>query len=615
MQELVFDVEANGFLEEATRLWLLSIGDPVAHTLDTYADQPGFKPISEGIERLQKADVIVGHKALTYDIPVINKIYGEGTLNPRKVKDTLVMSRLAFPDAQEHSIDAWGRKFGLPKIEWTKGFDRWDPEMVPYVERDTRIAGRVYALVKPLMAGWGESVQLEHDVAAIIHRQEMNGFGFDVEKAQELEAELRQEQSEIERRLQEIFPPWFVAVEEKVSKRDRRQKVVYEDGGVNALYVAEFTEGIKHTKISLQLFNPGSRQQVAERLIRKYGWKPKHYTPSGEVQVDETVLADLDYPEAAELTRFMRVKKQLGMLADGENAWLKLVKNGRIYGAVNTNGAVTGRMSHFKPNVAQADKKDLRMRAVWIPRKGWVLVGCDAEGLELRMMGHYLAPFDGGAFIKSLLEGDKKLGTDPHSVNQRLVELAKRDDAKTFIYALIYGAGDEKLGKIIVSSWFEAGQPLPKSYKGLKLRGIGKAARSRVLEGVKGFKGLVEAVRFKAKNPGYLIGLDGRRIPVRSQHSALNTLFQSGGAIVMKKALVLFDQVMATWDHRFFGGPAQWAYCANVHDEVQTECAPEIAEAIGILFARCITDAGIALGVRCPLAGDYAIGTNWKETH
>lgn len=595
MKTLIADVETDNFLDLMTRVWTIQLGDADGDDVTVYADQPGYPPLTEAIERMAAADRVVFHNGVKFDWFVIERFW-PGALPLAKVWDTLVVGRLINPEERQQSLEAHGERLGILKGKYSGDFSRFDQELVDYARQDIVVTRAVYREQSPKLGDWGESVQLEHDVAHVIALQELNGFLLDLPAAQKLEAELRQEMATIEHELQEIFPPIYVA---KDKEPFEPKKDLARIG-----YVA----GAPLTKVELQLFNPGSAMQIAARLKRKYKWKPRSFTPSGAPKMDEEVLSALPYPEAKALVRYMRVQKMLGQLADGDNGWLKLVgKDGRIHGAVNSNGAVTGRMTHFKPNTANIDKEP-RMRSLWIPRPGWSLVGVDAEGLEARMLGHYLHRYDGGAFSKRVVDGKKEDGTDVHTANLRALEhlgMVSRDGAKTFLYALMYGAGDPKLGKTIKDDARAHGKPEPR----LNNKELGRRARAAIAKSMVGIDKLTDAVRKAAKVRGWVRGLDGRKIFIRSEHSALNTLLQGGGAIVMKKALRLFHRDMRHLNPILFG------YCANVHDEVQIEADPSIADTIGVTMAARIKEAGLMLGVRCPLAGAYQIGANWKETH
>lgn len=529
MQVLVSDLETDGLLDSLTRIWVLGIKE-LDGERRAYADQPGYPSLSEGIERLKAADRIIFHNGMKFDYPVLQKFYGKDVLDRRKIFDTLVVSRLLDPESKKHSLDDWGKEMGNFKGSHND-FSRFSKSMVDYCLQDLEVTEAVYKHVVAKIDGWGYSVELEHEVAYILGLQEINGFGFDVDAAEKLLSELLAEKDDLEKKLQDVFPPMYVSDKETTPKKTMHYKEVLR---------GDTTEGCTYTKVKLQIFNPGSRIQIANRLKRKYGWKPRKFTPGGAPEVNESIMKELPWEEAQAAAAYLRLGKMVGMLSapkkpNGKGGgWLTHVRDGRIHGAVNSNGAVTGRMTHFAPNVAQADT-DKRMRSLWLPRKGWDLVGCDAEGIELRMLGHYLWRYDGGAFAKSVVEGDKDKGTDAHTINQKIAGLYSRNNAKRLIYAMIYGAGDAKLGRIIIEDAQEAGKSPPKQSPSA----LGKDVREKLETGIVGLKQLKKVIVAKAKSQGWIKGLDGRKVSIRSTHSALNTLLQSGGAIVMKEALVL----------------------------------------------------------------------------
>jgi DNA polymerase-1 len=367
-------------------------------------------------------------------------------------------------------------------------------------------------------------------------------------------------------------------------------------------------------KVKLTEFNPGSRDHIATWLQRGFGWEPMEFTKDGKPKCDETTLNDLPWPEAKVLVQYLTVAKRLGQLYEGDESWFKHEHNGRIHGGVNTNGAVTGRMTHAGPNMAQVPACSAlygkECRALFTASPGMVLVGIDADALELRDLAGYMAKFDGGEYIRTVLEGKKEDGTDMHSVNCRALGMQPkekqwdgrpgREVAKTWFYAFIYGAGDEKLGFI------RTGQKGPEAVR------AGKKARKAFLTGLPALGKLVEQVKKVSQERGYLLGLDGRRLNVRGQHSALNTLLQSAGAVQMKIALTILDR-----DLQAAGlvPGVDYEFVANVHDEWQIECKPELGEKIGELGKAAIRKAGEQLGFRCPLDGAYSVGRTWADTH
>ncbi len=449
-----------------------------------------------------------------------------------------------------------------------------------------------------------ESVWLEQDVQRILVRQMQYGFKYNVEKAHALVAELQKEKLELEERLHETFKPFY--------KRDGGKSFVPKRDNAKMGYTA----GAPMTKVKLTDFNPGSRDHIADRLIKLYGWEPEEFTPAGKPKVDETTLGKLEFAEARLCAEYFTVNKKLGQIAEGAQAQLNNVReDGRIHGYVNHNGAVTGRMTHSSPNVAQTDK-DARIRALYEAAEGMVLVGCDADSLELRCLAHRLAIYDKGEYVDVILKGSKEDGTDMHTRNQKATGLNVRNNAKTLFYAWAYGAGDLKLGTVVYSDWPEEKRDrFNARYKGearkRKLIMIGARVRDQLVSGINGMDRLIKKVKDKAKNPGFLRGLDGRRVVLRSQHAALNTLLQGDGALVMKKALVILDGEL----HKTLQPGVDYEFVANVHDEWQIEVRECHAKYVGMEAADAIRKAGEAFGFRCPLAGDYDIGTNWSETH
>jgi DNA polymerase-1 len=588
VKTVLFDIESNGLLDTITTVHTLQIGDADGTDAVVYTDnRPGFPSIADGLARLAAADRVVGHHLLGYDFPVMERFY-PGALKRWQIYDTLVATRLLDPEERTNTLASWGDRLGVAKGEFKGPWDVLTDEMIDYARQDIVVTRALYQHVEPQLRDWGHSLDLEHEVAWAIHLQEQNGFTLDVAAAQKLDAELRGAMADLEAQLRQSFPPIaHVSIAKATNKK------------------VGIVKGQPRTK--WEHFEPGSRHHIARRL-QALGWRPKDFNKDSTPVVDEKILAEMPWPEAQLLLKYLRTQKLLGQLSDGKGGWLKMVRpDGRIHGRVNPNGACTGRMSHMSPNVAQADK-DPRMRALWLPRDGWVLVGCDADGLEARMLGHYLARYDGGAFVKTLLDGRKEDGSDIHSRNRDAVRAAgfavDRDGAKTLLYALMYGAGDWKLAATVKDNLRATGQRLPK----IPHKEMGLLVRRALAKSMTGIDKLIDAVKAAAKERGYLIGLDGRHLNVRSDHAALNTLLQGAGAVVMKRALVEF---MRLWGERqqLFG------LCANVHDEVQIECVPEMAETFGDEFASCIRSAGEYYKLRCPLSGAYQVGSNWAETH
>ena len=529
---------------------------------------------------LKDATLIAAHNGISFDFPILNKLW-KTKIGLKQAYDTLVVSRLLEPTRDGgHSLDAWGKTLGVAKLDYKATWqwmmnkrEEYEGECfdVPhgvllefYCKRDVAVLSNLFINLSSAVVDKGfsdTSITLEHQVAAIINKQEKNGFKLDTIHATCLLAELKGKMSAINDRMQEQWPPYEV---ERISEKTG-----------------------KTLKPELVVFNPASRQQVADKLIG-LGWKPTKKTEKGSVIVDESTLQGLKWPEAQMIAEYFMLQKRIAQI----ESWLEVVgKDGRVHGRVITNGAVTGRMTHMKPNMAQIPNSGSpygpECRQCWTVEEGNVLVGCDASGLELRMLAHYMKDED---YVKTVTEGSSKDGTDVHTVNQKAASLQTRDQAKTFIYAFLYGAGPSKIGSIVGGS-AKDGEKLIASF----------------LKGTPALKRLRDKVSVYASK-GYVPGLDGRKIWVRSEHAALNSLLQGAGAVVMKKALVIFNDKIksASWNVQLV---------ANVHDEIQFECSPEIAEEAGKACVQSIREAGIAYNLRCPLDGEYKIGANWRMTH
>jgi DNA polymerase I-like protein with 3'-5' exonuclease and polymerase domains len=520
------------------------------------------------------------HNGISFDAPVLNRLW-KTKIRLNQVYDTLIVSRLLDPSRENgHSLEAWGQTLGFHKIDyakvWTWLMDRpqaYSGEcfdlphyglLDDYCVRDVEVTAKLYLkLVNDFNEKQFslESLELEHSVAAIIAQQERNGFKLDQIYATCLLTDIKSKVAGIYERMQQRWPP--VTVERFSDKTGKR------------------------LKDSVVTFNPGSRQQIGERL-KELGWKPKEFTETGIPKIDETVLAGIKIPEAQVIAEYLMLNKRISQI----ESWMEAVgKDGRVHGKVITNGAVTGRMTHSSPNMAQIPNAGSiygpECRECWTVEEGNVLVGCDASGLELRMLAHYMKDND---YVRTVTEGSSKLGTDVHTVNQRAAGLATRDNAKTFIYAFLYGAGDAKIGSIVGGT-----------------AKVGKELKSKFLRQTPSLARLIERVGKQAAK-GWVPGLDGRRIWVRSEHAALNSLLQGAGAIVMKKALVIFDN-----KRKANNWPVK--YVANVHDEFQMECPKESADIVGSAARMSIIEAGEHYKLRCPLDGEYKIGVNWRQTH
>lgn len=609
-EALIWDVESNGLLQEATKLHTIQCGTAEGEDVTVYCDAlPGYPSIAEGLKRLSAADKLIGQNVVNFDLPLLEKLH-PGTVRLEQMIDTLLLARLMDPTERLNSLAAWGERLGVRKGDYEGPWDVCTQAMLDYAAQDVITTRALWNHTKHVME-WSEKlIDVEHKFAWVIHRMEQNGFTLNVQAAQALDAELRGDLATIERDLQAAFPP-LERTETFTPKANNKAR--------------GYVKGVPFIKRRLEPFNPASRHHVAERL-KLLGWSPKEFTPDGHPKVDETTLNTLPWPQARLMVRYFTVLKALGQLSDGKQGWLKLVRStGRVHGRVNTIGCAPGRCAHNSPNMAQVSKKDRRMREVWIPRSGWRLVGVDGEGLQARALAHYLHRFDGGAFAKRVHEGSKKDRTDVHSAN--LAELSRarvilvpldaaadvwdkgRDGSKRCLYACWFGARDRKLGWTAKDGAKNAGLPVPK----VPDTELGKLARVALNRAITGFDKLSDQIQRTAKERGYLISPLGRHVPIRSPHSALVFLMQAVESDTMKTAAVLFHFEVAP--ARGWVEGRDFAYCAHVHDEAELECRPEIADELGQAYADCITEAGVRLGLRCPLAGSPHVGDSWSAVH
>jgi DNA polymerase I len=466
------------------------------------------------------------------------------------------MSRLLNPVLENgHSLRAWGHRLGNYKDDF-KGFDDGlNEEMVRYCKQDVEVTALLYKRLSRDLLEWGYSSDLEHQVAIEVKKQEENGFKLDVKKAIFLLADWKKRLAELEEELQTVFTPLTIErVSEKTGKR---------------------------LKDKIEVFNPGSRKQIAERLSA-LGWKPKKHTEKGTVIVDEGTLQTIDIPQAKLIAEYLLLQKRLAQV----ESWIDHADHiDRVHCKVITNGAVTGRMTHSKPNLAQVPRVGnpfgKECRECWTVEDGNVLVGIDASGIELRLLAHFMRDED---YINEILSGDI------HTKNMIAAGLTNRDQSKTFIYAFLYGAGAAKIGQIVGGGERE-----------------GKKLIDSFLKNTPALQKLREKVSRLAQR-GWLPGLDGRRLIVRSQHAALNTLLQGSAAVVMKEALIGLTNKMK--ESTIIG-----SFVANVHDEWQIETTKEFAGSVGEAGIQAIQQAGLTFRLRCPLDGEYKTGTNWAATH
>ena len=459
-----------------------------------------------------------------------------------------------------HSLKAWGQRLGDQKIEFNyEDFDSGlTQEMQDYCIQDVKLTRTLYRHLLQGFKEWRDSSQsilLEHDIAVICKRQEDNGFKLDVSNAETLRAELSDRMGIIEDEVQSVFPP---ITEERWSEKTG-----------------------KRLKDKVTIFNLASRKQISERLMT-LGWKPTKHTEKGQPIVDEGTLKGIDIPEAQLIAEYLMLQKRVGLI----DSWLKHVdkSDNRVHGGIITNGAVTGRMTHRNPNLGQVPSVNspygAECRKLFTVDDGNVLVGTDLAGIELRCLAHYMQDDE---WTEELLNGD---------IHQKNADAAgiTRPQAKTLIYATLYGAGPRKVGSIVGGGAKEGNEILFRFYSNTP-------ALSELMQKVS-----------KVAKKGYVPGLDGRRILVRYDHAALNSLLQGCGAIIAKQWCVEAHKQLQ--QKRI---PVKQV--AFVHDEIQIETAERYGEDVAQIMCDAASQAGITLGFRCPVDAESKIGKNWFDTH
>lgn len=581
---LIFDIETNGLLKDVTVLHCMCVYDTEKekmHRFDPSNVEDGVKMLQDTITQGGK---LCGQNVIDFDIPVLEKLYPHlfhiSYEQQKQVVDTLVLARLIYSNIdtidlgfmksgklpkqlyKSHKLMAWGYRLGILKGTYGEQEDAWavyNPEMLDYNEQDVWVTKALYE--KLTAHPYSQcAIELEHQVAWLMAKQERNGFKFDYEGALKLSEKLKERQAVITTALLKKIPE--IPDKVFVPKRDNKR--------------LGYKKGVPVQKY--KTFNPNSRQQIEYVFRTMY-----HYNPDNPDLYDIPDMAEnpnlADYrlkmdditmefikedPECPEELReiagciqeSLMLKKRLGQIADGSNAWLSAYDpdDGCIHGRVVPNGAVSGRATHSSPNVAQVphvgSPYGAECRSLWNAGDWWQ-AGIDACGLELRCLAHYMSPYDKGKYAHTILNGDI------HTMNQKAAGLPERNQAKTFIYAFLYGAGDAKIGKIIGGDASDGKRIKRKFLKATPaIKNLRDAVQNAIVETDRG-----KVVRWKRH---YLKGLDGRLLHVRSPHSALNLLLQSAGALVCKKWIVRTEERLIQRGLKH-GWDGDFAYMAWVH--------------------------------------------------
>ena len=651
---------------------------------------------------INKHDICVGHNFAKFDKPVIENLIGKITI---PIADTLIDSKLMFTKNQlididlssttfpkqligSYSLKAFGYRLGGElKIEFEQ-FDKLTSEMMTYCARDVDVTYELYKFLIAQSNYPPDNVRhLEYRVAEIINEQENLGFYFDIEKARMLSTNMKFKKMNLEHKLQAIFSPKYLAKGNPIvpanSRKNRdyaedsdykfksrpplrfiHQLPRYKDGRYRLPGKAKFkwfdvphkllyvyTLG-EYQPIVLTKFNPGSRQHIIRELKDKYKWEPAVFTKSGEPQVDADTLVGLPYEEALPLKQYLKLVKDLGQLSETPNSLIQtyLQSTGAIHGSVDTLGAVTRRAAHYGPNLGQVPKKDPakgqdgEFRKLFTVPEGWVFVGSDASALELKILAHYLYPYDNGAYDHAIDKGDKSNGTDVHSMAQKAMGLPTRDAAKTATYGILYGSSGPRVGWGLLADSPDTKVEYTKSefnttkdrllkrakaIDGVQYFPISKAKfipltdrlvemaiyGYRVIDGFKSnLKGFAEMVKdLEASMVGdYLPAVDKGLLPVRSKHSLLNLALQSAGSIAVKYWMVEVHKQLQLAGYVSGRDYVQMGY---IHDELDFRVVEGLEHKIGPIISNAMKAVKEQLNLNVDLEAEYMVGLSWYHCH
>ena len=582
------DIECNGFVRIADTIHCIVMQDLDTGEVFKYDDTGQHESLTTGVNILSVAEEVWGHNLINFDYPVIKKIYPffkpEG-----KVFDTLILSRLFFQDMLQrdfrskpptmpasmygkHSLESWGHRLGQHKSEYGKSLDgdwsTYTPQMLDYCVADVAANVELCRVFEPKLEQYKKPIYTEMQLAKIMAWQEEKGIPFDSAKAHKLESTLR------------------VELEQKANAMKNTFREV--DGGEFTPARDNKTKGYVKgaTFCRLREFNPTSRSHIAWAFQQFRQWEPNELTDTGRPKIDEKTLTEIGTEEAMQFARILELQKALGQLSEGQNAWLKLVTDGRIHHScvLNTN---TGRNIHMRPNLAQTNSAP-EYRALFGPGEGRVMVGADAKSLELRVLGHYLARYDSQAFAKEVVEGD---------IHTKLCEIYKtsRSIGKSVTYAMLYGGSNYRIGLTAKASKDKAAAE-------------GKRIRKAIMDGLDGFAALTSALAERAESD-VLTGLDGRPIRLQGKkYAATNYLCQSAGSCVTKSWVIRANELLQEAGIDYY--PLLF-----IHDEMQLSVKPEDAERAAFLVTAAIKDVEHFYKFRCELDAEAQIGATWADCH
>lgn len=658
MARILFDVEGDGLLPTLTKLHCICTADiDTGETRDFGPDE-----LPQALEYLSTADVLTAHFGTGYDFPALEKVLSFKVPESKQL-DTVVTARVRFPNIKEldkrwndtrlkrgeptmgalfgsHSIEAWGLRLSMPKLHTDiEDWSQWTPQIQERCHGDVQTNLKLWKYLNPDKMSQ-DAIALEHRTQRLCNRITQAGWPFNVKLAGELQAELVGKKHALETALVTEFGGWWAPVGKKSS---------------NGLFVPKrndkrrgYVAGQPCTKIEWVTFSPSSLKHI-ERCLKKLGWEPSEFTEKGSPKLDEEVLdgIELQFPQAAGITRYLMLCKRLSQLAEGNQAWLKHVApDGMVHCQYNPMGTVTSRAAHFNFNIGQvpavSSPYGAECRACFTVPTGWELVGADMDGLEGRCQAHYMAKHDGGEFGRLLLAGDPHwantmaLGLLPEGTERvkdkehpdyQLHTILREQGAKRWYYAWIYGSGKEKSGRIILDACravLKANAAWDWVYKSFfgdvkapgpkLLKRVGSTLQDTFFERTPALAHVITTVKTLAVKNSSLPGLDGRRVPVRSEHSAFNALLQSAGAILCKRWICdAYDALIA--DGLRWGWDGDFVMVGFIHDELQTACRAGLSERVGNIITACARKAGEPYGFRIALDSNYKVGRDWASTH
>lgn len=624
---IMIDIETDSL--DPTIIWVACLLD-----LNTGKSYEFRAPSARMQEVLDSASCIVAHNGIKFDFPVLSELWGVNIPKDKQV-DTLVMSHLMNVSLDDHSLEAWGTRLGVAKINYTGGFDTFTEDMLVYCRQDVQVLAKLYEFLRNKLLvknNFRESLECELRAEQVMYEMHLNGFTFNIDDARLMHKELTEKLDDLLIQIQKDFPPSAKVIREvtpRMTKHGRVSKVGLPKSMIEGVEDLDtmFAPDAPFTLVEWVPFNPGSVRQIVERM-NAAGWKPTDKT-KGHLdaikardkeaierfketgwKVNETNLATLpdDAPASCSLlVEYILTAARVRSLTEWMEAYNP--KTGRIHGSFVSLGTRTHRCAHSRPNLGNiataktikyntpylrdlAIKYGARMRAMWTASKDSMLVGTDMEGAHLRIFAHLINDKE---FIDALVNGDKKLGTDPHSVNKRKLgdDCVDRDRAKTFIFTYLNGGSSPKVAEIL---------------------SVSKKRAQEILDAyVQSFPGLLHLKKNQIPydaSRGYFEGLDGRLVVNDSEHHMIGMYLQNAESVIMKHAMLM-------WMDELDARGIKYKIINWVHDEWITEVwgGLEVCQLVAQIQCDALAKTGEKFGMRCPIAGESKIGTNWLEVH